>query len=67
MVAHIIPDGSIGIVACTYRVEIILFHYPDVLDHILGFDVMASVRVMLMSIGAFDENSLAVYKQIAFF
>ncbi|MNC39806.1 hypothetical protein D3C75_884840 [compost metagenome] len=64
-VAQPIPERVIGVMRAAHRIKVMLFHQHNVLAH--GFCVhhLAMDRVMLMAVGAADQQRFAVKFQQA--
>ena len=60
LVTEFVPAGLVGIVGGAHGVEVKLFHQLDVAQHVLLADHMASIRFMLVTIDAFDQQRFAV-------
>ena len=54
LVAQVIPEGVVGIVASAVGVEVELLHQADVGDHRRAADDVAQVRVMFVAIDALE-------------
>ena len=66
-VAEVVPIRVVWIVRRADGVEIELLEELDVLHHRLARDGLAVAFVEIMAVDAFDENRLAVHKQLAIF
>ena len=64
LVAEVVPLGIVGIVACTYGIDIELLHATYVLYHALTTHHIASVGVHLVAVGTLDEYRLTVDEQL---
>ncbi len=64
LVAQVVPNRVVGVVAGAHRIDIHLFHCADVAQHLFfGHDV-SSVFAEFVAVGAFDQDRLAVDQQL---
>ena len=64
LVAEVIPEVGIGIVAGTHGVEVELLHDLDVLDHALPREYIATVGIQLVAVSTFEEYWLAIHQDL---
>ena len=64
LVAKVIPKIVVGIMAGAHGVQVELLHHLDVLQHTFARDDITAVRVHLMTVGALEEDGLAVDKYL---
>ena len=66
VVEHRIHSCGVGVVACTYGVDIILLHEKNILQHRFSCYGTASDRVGVMAVHSLEEYSLSIdiYKRI---
>ena len=60
IVEHCIHTGIIGIMACTYGVDIVLLHHDDIPEHTFNRYGTACRRVAVMAIGSLQHHTFAV-------
>ena len=65
LVAQVVPDGVIRIVACADGIDVQTLHDLYVLNHALAAHHIAPIGVKLMAVCTLDENGLAVDKQLS--
>ena len=66
-IAEVVPKIIIRIVACADGVNIQLFHPLDILPHPFLADDVAFVRIHLVAVCAFKQNSLSVHQDLSVF
>ena len=64
-VAEVIPAWIVGIVAGAHGIDVELLHDTDILDHTLDADDIAPIGVEFVTVGALDEDRLAIDEQLA--
>ena len=64
LIAQLVPQIGIGIVAGSYRIDIELLHKRDVLNHTLPGDYIASVGVQFVAVGTLDKHRLPVDQKL---
>ena len=65
LITQIVPLRIVRIVAGPHGVQIKLLHYLDIADHRLDRDRVAGHRFVLVPVGTFQVDPLAVDPQIA--
>ena len=65
LVTEVIPTGIVRIVTGTYRIDVQILHYLDILNHPLHRDDVTTVRIEFMTVGTFYQYRLAVDQQLA--
>jgi hypothetical protein len=51
--------------AGAHRVDVVLLHQADVLDHPLAGHDLAEIRIPLVAVDAAEEHRLAVHQELA--
>ena len=64
LIAEVIPTWIIRIVASTNGVDVQTLHNLDVLDHALHADVVACIRIHLMTVRTLDEHRLTIDQEL---
>ncbi len=64
LVAKVVPAGIVGIVARAHGIDVVLFHYLDVLHHTLYAHYVAAVGVHLMTVCTLYQYGLAVDEEL---
>ena len=64
LVAERVPARVIRIVASTYCIDIQLFHYFDIPDHLGLGDYISAIRAEFMAVGPLDEDRLTVDEKL---
>ena len=64
LVAQVIPEVGIGVVAGTHGVEVEFLHDLDVLDHALPREYIATVGIQLMTVSSLEEHWLTVHQNL---
>ncbi len=67
LVAQVVPDGGVGIVAGAHSIDVEALHHLQVLNHALLGDDVSAVGIHLMTVGTLDEDGLAVDQQLGVF
>ena len=65
-ITEVIPARIIRIVACTYSIDIQLFHYLNILNHTFYRHYIATIRIQLMTVNALDQDWLPIHQQLSF-
>ena len=66
-VADIVEARVIGVVAGAYGVEVVALHHQGIFQHIFVGHSFAVFLVVIVAVGPFDVNHLAVDQQFAVF
>ena len=64
LVAQIIPQIIIGIVAGTHRIQIELLHKLNILNHTLTGNNITVIRIHFVTVGSLEQDGLAVYQYL---
>ncbi len=62
-VAEVVPLGIVGIVGRPHRVDVVLLHQLDVVDHQVPGQMVPGVGVVLVTVDALDEDGAPVHEQ----
>ena len=65
LVAEVVPQGRLRIVACAHGVEVVLLEHTDIAHHGLAVYHMSVGLMVFVDVGAVDFHRFAVYEQLA--
>ena len=66
-VAEVVEVGAVGVVRCSYRVDVVLFHLEDVASRGFAVDCLRELRVVLVAVDPLEEHGLAVDENLTVF
>ena len=64
LVAEVVPEWRVRIVAGTNSVDVQLLHNLDITNHILTSYIVARIRVHLMAVGTLDKDRATVHQEL---
>ena len=67
LVAEVVPEIIVGIVAGAHGIQVELLHHLNILNHAFARNDVTTVRIHLVAVGSLEENGLAVDKYLTSF